>query len=443
MSCCNPSNPCSSNIPETCEALPTTNAAARLVVEDEANCKKTMPAPETPSLLVQTATGNTQWADGSAAKPINLSELKNTALAEGLVGKNANGDVAELVRTPAETEDEIALLDDTGWKVKTASEIFGASVGVAVRETGGPASWVTGTEGQILKINSSGVPEFSGSNLQSGTTAQRPVLGSSDRAIYYNTTLSIFEWWDGVQWMTASSQRRSDEVVVVFTASNPAWPVPTGITTIKEVLVVAGGGSGGKNWGGGGGGGGVTYATDVAVAGTVAVVIGSGGAAVVADGKGNAGTNSSFGAISATGGGYGGSYTAVVTGGNGGSGGGGGLTGLGGTGTALQGYNGGEGVTGTSAGGGGGGATQAGNSSGTGVGGNGGAGFSSSLSGSPLAYGGGGGGAGATNGTGGTGGGGNGGGVAGGANMGGGGGGCLTAVASSGAGGSGVVIIKY
>lgn len=450
---CNPTNSCSSSVPTSCEALPTTNAAARLVVEDEANCKKTITAPENPSLLLQTETGSAQWADGSSAKPINLPELKDSVLGEGIVVKNANGDIAELVHTAEETEDEILMCDDTGWKKKTASEIFGTGTGVPVRVAGGPATWINGDVGEILHIASDGSIEFGSSNIQSGTTAQRPsdpMYGT----VYYNTTMSIFEWYDGTQWMTASSQRRSDEVVQSFLTST-TFTVPDGITNISEVLVVGGGGGGGSAFGGGGGGGGVIYSTNYAVTSgaEITVTIGAGGTGGICTPTNTAATNggnSVFGSLIAIGGGAGGGYNAGSAT-SGGSGGGGRDGGGGGSGTSGQGYAGGTGYT--NVGGGGGGATQPGqNAASSTTGANGGNGFLSTISGSVAYYGGGGGSGGSSSqGTGGL-----GGGVAGvnGAtpsaaanNTGGGGGGsCNTSYNTAyrgGAGGSGIVIIKY
>jgi len=452
MSCCNNTDNCSSNVPETCEALPLTNAASRLVVEDEANCKRTIQAPTNPSVLTQTAGGNLAWSDGSDANPVNLTELKDSALMEGLVGKNSNGDLAQLVHTPAETEDEIALCDATGWKVKTASEIFGTATGVAVRVAGGPATWVNGLPGQLLGIGSGGDIAFTNSDLQYGTTAQRPVLGIGDRAIYFNTTLQVFEWWNGTFWMTSSATRRSDEIIQTFTSSQ-TFTVPAGITNIAEVLVVGGGGGGGFYYGGGGGGGGgggVLYQLNYAVTpgAGITVTIGAGGAARTSALQGGDGGTSVFGSLSAIGGGGGGCGGSPQAGRAGGSGGGGGNTTAGGAGTALQGSSGGNSTTYSGGGGGGAGQTGAiGSDAASGTGGAGGIGRELSISGVPLFYGGGGGGAGGAvggAGSGTSGGGGNGGGGAGldgTANTGGGGGGGQST--TSGAGGSGIVIIKY
>jgi len=225
-----------------------------------------------------------------------------------------------------------------------------------------------------------------------------------------------------------------------------------------QVLVIAGGGGGGMDISGGGGGGGYQYNASYAVTtGAYTVTVGTGGAGEITSGasKGDDGTNSVFGTITATGGGGGGSGS-NRNGANGGSGGGGADNagqGLGGTGS--QGSNGGDAeVDGSSGGGGGGGNTAVGANASGDAGGNGGAGTSNSISGAAVVYAGGGGGSARTSatagGTGGSGGGGRGAGsagvsVAGTANTGGGGGGGSgTGGQQTGAnGGSGIVIVRY
>lgn len=184
--------------------------------------------------------------------------------------------------------------------------------------------------------------------------------------------------------------------------------------TQLKALVVAGGGGGGGNHGGGGGGGGVIYNDNLSInTGTYSVVVGNGGnggiGSVTLNSVGNSGENSSFYNLTAIGGGGGGSrlttgsvYQAKV----GGSGGGGagtidsltGLPGAGKSGTAGQGFAGGNGTSNAVAGngGGGGGAGAIGGNatgtggSGVGTSGSGGNGLSYDISGIARYYGGGG-----------------------------------------------------
>ena len=242
------------------------------------------------------------------------------------------------------------------------------------------------------------------------------------------------------------------DIIQTFTSSGTLNVTGSGNV---QVLVIAGGGGGGMDISGGGG---YQYNASYAVTtGNYTVTIGTGGTGEISSGasKGDDGTNSVFGTITATGGGGGGSG-GNRNGANGGSGGGGADNagqGLGGTGS--QGSNGGNAeVDGSSGGGGGGGNTAVGMNASGDNGGNGGAGTSNSISGSAVVYAGGGGGSArtsaSTGGTGGSGGGGRGAGsagvsVAGTANTGGGGGGGSgTGGQQTGAnGGSGIVIVRY
>lgn len=286
-------------------------------------------------------------------------------------------------------------------------------------------------------------------DLPSGTTAQRPASPQNGQ-MRYNTTTGFVELY-----------------------SNSAWSNVGGQTYSVESVVVAGGGGAGGNIGGGGGAGGYRSSVvgESSGGGSLAesviyltpstaytVTIGAGGTAGVNETAGTSGSNSVFGSITSTGGGYGGARTASTqtppaSGGSGGGGGGATSgTASGASGTAGQGYAGGTAITGSSGydGGGGGGAGAVGANASGNTGGAGGIGVSSSINGSATyrAGGGGGGGnnAGGTAGAGGNGGGGNGSnsgtGSAATANTGGGGGGGVNS-GTGGNGGSGIVIIRY
>jgi hypothetical protein len=284
---------------------------------------------------------------------------------------------------------------------------------------------------------------------------------------------------------TAYSLTIAAPVITSYTSSSGSFSVPTGLTAV-DVLVVAAGGGGGSYGGGGGGAGGLIYrpAFPVTPQGSISYSVGSGGALAPyspANGgiEGGDGQNSTFGTLTAIGGGGGGrgdvNASANATPGRvgGSAGGGGGRGPQGGVGGIAQqpsqpgdsgsygfGNNGGrcmpQDTPGAYAGGGGGGAAQAGQDA---VdtqtqSGDGGAGKTYSISGSSVTYAGGGGGA--PYGTGDSGDGGLGGGSPGAppstnatsaqANRGGGGGGgrgFSGNTYNSGAGGSGIVIVKY
>tara|TARA_B100000073_G_scaffold265025_1_gene224652 strand:+ start:205 stop:1314 length:1110 start_codon:yes stop_codon:yes gene_type:complete len=137
-----------------------------------------------------------------------------------------------------------------------------------------------------------------------GTTAQRPsspVVGT----IRYNTTDGKPEYWTGSEWKGFTLQTYSAE----FTATGSGnWQVPGGVSSV-EALVVAGGGSGGSGTAGGGGAGGVVYSQSAPVppGGSVPYNVGNGHPGGGREpGRGENGTNSVFGVITAYGGGGGG-----------------------------------------------------------------------------------------------------------------------------------------
>ena len=92
------------------------------------------------------------------------------------------------------------------------------------------------------------------------------------------------------------------------------WTVPSGVTSIAEVLIVAGGGGGGGGgkWGGGGGAGEVISLSSVSVGSSVDIAVGSGGSVgsstfcIGGIGVGASGGTSFFGSSVAFGGGGGG-----------------------------------------------------------------------------------------------------------------------------------------
>jgi hypothetical protein len=128
-----------------------------------------------------------------------------------------------------------------------------------------------------------------------------------------------------------------------FTASGTFTPKQS---ISADILVVAGGGSGGGGRAGGGGAGGLLVHTSQSLTATgYTCTVGAGASANSGNVNGNQGSNSQFGALTASvGGGFGASAFISVNGGNGGSGGGApaGLTG--GTATSGQGFAGGNGA---------------------------------------------------------------------------------------------------
>lgn len=318
----------------------------------------------------------------------------------------------------------------------------------AVTENNATAAYTNleaGLWSNTAAISSITLTPYSGTNFAQYTTATIygiAAVGTTPTIAPKATGGDIIDY-DGTYW------------IHTFLSSGTFTPT---LALSCDYLVVAGGGGGGTDGGGGGGAGGLRSTVTATGGGgslesklnltttAYSITVGAGGAATTS------GSNSVFSTITSTGGGGGGA--GVTNGTSGGSGGGAGIrTKTGGTGTANQGYAGGNSTYDGAAGGGGANASGANAPTST-DGGNGGAGVATSITGSSVTYAGGGGGScryssASTRGLGGAGGGGAGGlissvGTAGTANTGGGGGGGAANNSSlGGAGGSGIVIIRY
>ncbi|MFM7536111.1 MAG: LamG-like jellyroll fold domain-containing protein [Acidimicrobiales bacterium] len=364
--------------------------------------------------------------------------------------------------------------------------VAGASyrvVGLAV--DGSSTSWDSGTELGGLTVSSptagvgvsAGVVTTSAAGRVVVTVAGAPV---DTPVVFTVTRVDGGAAAAGARALVPLSRPSATDVLAVFTTPGTArFTVPTPGTVRYTVVGGGGGGGAGANavGGGGAGAGGVRSGTLAVGAGATSVVVGAGGAGGVSTTRSADGQASSFGTLSAAGGGRGGRGghlglgcpAADTDGGAGGSGGAGafcgnGVTGTSGTGNTpavspAQGFGGGAPNLSDSSSGGG-GAGSAGRVGGFGTGGNGGTGAASAITGVTVNYGGGGGGGGRGSGaptpagTGGTGGGGAGSvagtGMSGVAGSGGGGGGGSGGAGGSGfsegpgggAGGSGIVVVR-
>ena len=201
---------------------------------------------------------------------------------------------------------------------------------------------------------------FTDITLPNGTTAERP--GSPTVGmVRYNTSYSLLEFYDGTNWRPVTTYSQGtlgtggDQVFFrggglqhVFTTVGASTFTPTHNGYV-QVLVVGSGGNSGYNggWSGGGGGGGVIFSRAYPVSAGVGIPLSVGGPT-----GGTNGNNSTFGTITANGGGANGYWDQSTPGSPGGSGGGGANTSIdssrlrcyGGRGISGQGFPGGAGV---------------------------------------------------------------------------------------------------
>lgn len=149
---CNPCPPCENQVPTTCEPLPVTTNAKRIVVEDDEFCKGTISEPANVSVLQFDDVNEISWRDGSVGNPIKLPQLQNntTAFTPKIMVLLANGTVREWM--PSDTGDNfIAYWDGTTWRIGNLASLLPAGNGVLVK-SGGTLSFVNGSDGDLLQI---------------------------------------------------------------------------------------------------------------------------------------------------------------------------------------------------------------------------------------------------------------------------------------------------
>ncbi len=124
--------------------------------------------------------------------------------------------------------------------------------------------------------------------IPSGTNAQRPT--GMDGMIRYNTTSQKIEGYQEGQWVDLA-EPPPDKGLQVFTTSG-SFTVPTGVRSVK-VIVIGGGGGGCMSMGNGGNGGaGMAYVNQLTPGQTISVNVGQGGTMGT---NGSPGSPSSFG----------------------------------------------------------------------------------------------------------------------------------------------------
>lgn len=216
------------------------------------------------------------------------------------------------------------------------------------------------------------------------------------------STTQAVTWSNGGGCWTAAN---GSESIVKWNATGPAtYTIPTGVNSLKILVVGGGGGGAGSHVSGGGGAGGLIYNTTLNVTPNSLITLnigagGSGGSGSGTSGTGSNGTDSWFNTgawnLSAKGGGGGGPQTGTPapSGGSGGGAGSGGLTRqIGGSSTqpttgisSGYGFAGGNDAAGYGSGGGG-GANQIGQTGGSNAGGNGGQGLQYDITGDTTWY---------------------------------------------------------
>ena len=201
--------------------------------------------------------------------------------------------------------DSINVNESPSWT--TAAGSLG-TVGDAGRSSASFTVAATDPEGGDVDyfLKSGALPTGMSLNSETGViSGTADAVGSNTT---YNFTIEAYDTSSNAS-SRAFSITINAPVVTQFTSTGSfTFNVPSGVSTVRT-LVVAGGGGGGGNIGGGGGAGGlVEHATmPVTPGGSVTGTVGSGGGGGQArNAPGSNGTNSTFGTITAIGGGAGG-----------------------------------------------------------------------------------------------------------------------------------------
>lgn len=156
-SCCEPANPCSNELPTSCEPLGGTTQGSGIVVEDSAFCKKTLQKPLHNSLLWQSSNGNALLRDGSSTQPITLEWMQSTDTnVRTLVGRNSAGELIAL--TPPVEDGKILVGGASVFELVDFSDLFQGPGIVYVDALDGSVKYLPGTENDIVTFDSDGNP---------------------------------------------------------------------------------------------------------------------------------------------------------------------------------------------------------------------------------------------------------------------------------------------
>jgi hypothetical protein len=238
MTPCTPAPPCDTEFPLLCEPLELTSNGKRIIVEDSAACQKTLANPSVESVLAYDAVqGKLKWVENTlnSCDPFATSTTATKVLVE-----ESNGCKKTLVNPTVKsflsydtTDSQLKWVDPcdplqasttatkvvveesagckktiaaptvasylaydiTGnkveWKEDTGA-VFPTGSGVLTRNApSDPVAWTTGTNGQYLRIGSSGFPEFANVTNQWITRNQNASIVSGQQ-IMADTTAGQF-----------------------------------------------------------------------------------------------------------------------------------------------------------------------------------------------------------------------------------------------------------
>lgn len=207
--CCGPTTPCDNSVPETCAPLPVTTQAARLVVENDNACKRTLQTPLN-SVLITGADGRPQWANGSSGDPICLPDLQEQTsdTVPGIIAPDEEGclRIFRPLIGGANPSAQVLRGTNTGqvyWDADDAG--FPTTCGIFYRNCDTDAlATLTGTQGQVVGFDTNGTPV-----AQSINTGADPTQGLYIRCNAGGTittvTAALLSLYNGSAWLTVNN----------------------------------------------------------------------------------------------------------------------------------------------------------------------------------------------------------------------------------------------
>lgn len=207
--CCGPTTPCDNSIPETCAPLSVTTQAARLVVENDNACKRTLQTPLN-SVLITGANGRPQWANGSSGDPVCLPDLQEqtSGTVPGVIAPDDNGCLRVFRPLIGGSNPAAQVLRGTNtgevyWDADDAG--FPTTCGLLYRNCDTDAlGTLTGTQGQVVGFDANGTPV-----AQSINTGADPTQGLYIRCNAGGTimtiTAALLSLYNGSAWLTVNN----------------------------------------------------------------------------------------------------------------------------------------------------------------------------------------------------------------------------------------------
>ena len=177
---------CNSNFPTTCTALGQ-GVIQRVVGEDSASCKYTVPTLASNSLLSYNAsTGLVNWADGSASNPIFLGNGNqvSSSTVEAIQGTTPTGQLVEF-NPSTSTETQFPIVSPSGSTTTWGTiENIIPNQGIVYKNSSNVvAQAALGTAGQVLTMVG-GVPQF-------GNISNSQYIDAQSISMDYATSTSI------------------------------------------------------------------------------------------------------------------------------------------------------------------------------------------------------------------------------------------------------------